>query len=72
MENIKNAANAVTNKVSEMGHHAEAESAQNRASDPNRSATERIEAGGHAVSEKVKETVSGVKSDHYKEQAKHA
>jgi phosphosulfolactate synthase (CoM biosynthesis protein A) len=72
METIKNAANAVTNKVSEIGHHAEAESAKNRAADPNRSVTERVEAGGHAISEKAKETVSGVKSDHYKEQAKHA
>ena len=72
METIKNAANAVTNKVSEMGHHAQAESAKERAMDSNRSATERVEAGGHAISEKAKETVSGVKSDHYKEQAKHA
>jgi hypothetical protein len=72
MENIKNAANSVSNRMDEVSHHVQGEAAKDRAMDPNRGVVERLEAGAHAVSEKTKETVSGMKADHYKEQAKHA
>jgi len=71
MDNVNHAVKATTNRVEEAGHKVQGDAAMSRANDPNRGVVERVEAGFKGVSEKTKESVSGMKADHHAEQAKH-